>query len=971
MHIPLDVTLPARSRLRPHFCQWACSGTLFSSFCLGVLILSTSVLAADWPYYRGPNHDGTSPDPIRSNWSEQAPRQVWKVPLQPALSSFSVSGGRAFTQARRNTGGGEREFCVALNADTGQEIWAVALDIADYPNGGVGSDDGPRSTPSVDGNQVYVLTSYLRLFCLDAATGQEAWSKDLKSDYGAYVIPWQNAASPLIEGDMVLVNSNGRQNEHLLAFRKQDGNLVWKGQSDGMTQASPVAATIGGTRQAIFFAQSGLVSVAPETGRVLWRHPLRYNGTSVAASPVVVGDTVYGSRGYPSSPALAQAGAVVVKIETSGSGFSANPAWSKVNQLMNHWATPVHHNGHLYGMFGHGFLQLKCVELATGNEKWSADGFGYGSVLVVDGKILAASEDGQLVLLDPNPNAYTELARYRALQGKTWNVPAISGGRIYFRSTTEAVCLDVAAAVQPRPDVQLAWVAPAPIVFGASLSSAQLNASATVPGSFAYTPAIGTVLSAGNHTLSVTFTPNDTANYAPATASVTLSVLKADQTITFNPLSDRRLTDPPVTLNATATSGLPVSFTVSGPATLSGQTLTMNGLGTVTVMATQPGNADYNAAPSVQRQFVVLDNPALSLVQIADQTIDEGSTLSLLIRAENSDPPARTLTYSLTGSIPAGATLQPGTGAFAWTPTEAQGPATYNFTVQATDNADPNATARRRFSVTVNEVNTPPTVLPIPFQTVAEGKRLEFIVAASDSDVPPNQVFYLLGPEAPAGANIDPILGEFTWTPTESQGPSTNAITVLVKDDGNPSQSFTTNIMVIVTEVNTPPRLGILGDQIVTVGETVSVAASGSDSDLPAQKLTFSLEAGPPAGASINAGTGAFAWTPTPAQAPSTNQITVRVTDDGTPALSESRTFSVLVRAPPNQLPSISDLRFDPVAGLRFKVSVPDGKQARLQMSVDLINWVDLAQAPLRGTSDLQDAQSPGLSSRFYRLLVE
>ena len=421
------------------------------AFALIVSLLASARLdAADWTQYRGSNHDGTSTEAIRVNWSQEPPRQIWKVPLDPALSSFSISGGRAFTQARRRVGFDEQEFCIALDAATGMELWATPLDIADYPDGGVGPDDGPRSTPVVDGDRVFVFTSYLRLACLEAGTGKIVWERSLVNEYGSTVIRWQNAASPVIEGDLVLVNSNGRQNQHLMAFRKRDGSLAWAGQTEGMTQASPVAATINGVRQVIFFAQSGLVSVAPENGNVLWRHAIRYNGTSVAASPVVAGDLVYASRAYAGSLSAARAGAAVVRIAPSGRGFLAEPAWSKVNQLMNHWSTPVQYDGHIYGMFGQDSLQFKCVELATGAEKWSVAGFGYGSVLVAGGKILAASADGLLVLVAPNPSAYTEVGRYQALQGKTWNVPAISNGRIYLRSTTEAVCLEVAGKAPPR-----------------------------------------------------------------------------------------------------------------------------------------------------------------------------------------------------------------------------------------------------------------------------------------------------------------------------------------------------------------------------------------------------------------------------------------------------------------------------------------------------------------------------------------
>jgi len=425
-------------------------GTISCSF---FALAFSALLADDWPQYRGANHDGISTETIRTNWSQEAPREVWRVPLDPALSSFVVSGGRVFTLVRRPSNGQDREFCIALDADTGAELWASsALGIADYPNGGVGTDDGPRSTPSVDGDRVYVLTSYLRLYCLGATNGAVIWSKDIVAEYGSTVIAWQSAASPLLEGDLVLVIGNAT-GKSLLAFHKTDGREAWKGQNDVMTQASPVAATVAGVRQVIFFAQSGLVSVAPDNGAVLWRYAFPFS-TSTAASPVVGDDTVYCSAAYG-------VGAGAVRITGSGSPLTAGELWRWPGAKMNHWATPVHYNGHLYGMYGQSLLTLKCLELASGTEKWSATGFGYGSVLMVSGKLLALSESGEVVLIEPTPAAFTEIARYRALDGsrssiadlpvKCWNAPAISNGRLYVRSTTEGVCLDVADVAPAQP----------------------------------------------------------------------------------------------------------------------------------------------------------------------------------------------------------------------------------------------------------------------------------------------------------------------------------------------------------------------------------------------------------------------------------------------------------------------------------------------------------------------------------------
>jgi len=410
-------------------------------------------LAADWPQYRGPNHDGVSLEIIRTNWSEVPPRQIWNVPLDSALSSLTVSGGRVFTQVRRPRGGTNEEFCVALNAETGQEIWAKAVGLSSYPGDSGVPHNGPRTTPSVDGDRVFVLSSYLLLFCLDAATGQGIWTNDLVTLYGGQGISYQNAASPLVMDDLVLVNANA-PDQCLMAFHKQDGTLAWKRHNDRLTHATPVAATIGGVEQVIFFTQSGLVAIASTTGDVLWRHPVNYNFVSVAASPVVAGDLVYASRYYPGSLQSALAGALVVRVTNAAGSFSSSQVWYKTNQLMNHWGTPVHQGGHFYGMYGPPVLAFKCVEAVTGAERWSVSGFGYGSVLVVGDNVLALTESGQLVLVAPNPTNYTEIARYQAVRGNCWNAAAVSNGRIYVRSATNAACLDVSIPpLRLRPEL--------------------------------------------------------------------------------------------------------------------------------------------------------------------------------------------------------------------------------------------------------------------------------------------------------------------------------------------------------------------------------------------------------------------------------------------------------------------------------------------------------------------------------------
>jgi outer membrane protein assembly factor BamB len=408
----------------------------------GMLLLPTlhsTMGASTWTQYRGSNNDGVAAEAIRTNWNETLPTVLWKKTLPFGLSSFSVGdNARLYTMGRRPTTGSESEFCLALDANTGAELWATPIGAADYPDGGVGSDDGPRSTPTIDGDRVIAFGSYLNLVCLNATNGLRIWSHNLISEFGAQVIRWQNAASPTVVGDLVIVSISVPSNDRLIAFNKTSGALVWNRPSFGMTHATPVRATIGGMEQVVVFGQRAVFAVELLKGNVLWQFAVAYNGTSVAASPVVAEDTVYISRAYPNN-----AGAIVLQITNLNGSFNATRKWEQRNALMNHWATPVYYNGHYYGMFGQDSLQFRCVDAADGTTRWQTTGFSYGSVTRAGDKIIALSADGQIALVEASPEQYVEIARFRPLRTKTWNNPAVSGGRIYVRSTSEAVALDV------------------------------------------------------------------------------------------------------------------------------------------------------------------------------------------------------------------------------------------------------------------------------------------------------------------------------------------------------------------------------------------------------------------------------------------------------------------------------------------------------------------------------------------------
>ncbi len=415
----------------------------------GLLALTPwmGALGEEWNQYRGPRLDGISKEPILRAWPANGLKQSWKVPLTDGFSSFSTGSGKAYTLVNRLVEGVKRETVVALDLATGKEVWAYPIAVSKFDGGGDsgtqdnGGGDGPRSTPAFSEGKVYVYSAGLKLVCVNADSGTLAWTRDIVQQHAGRSIRWQNAASPAIDGSLIFV-AGGGTGQALLAIDRQTGEPVWKGEDDLMTHATPVVATLLGQRQVIYFTQSGLVSLDVKSGKALWRHKFPYN-VSTAASPVVSGDIVYCSAGY-------NVGSSAARIAKKGEDWSATELWRLTgNKICNHWSTPVALNGHLYGMFSfkeYGKGPLKCVEMATGIEKWAQPGFGPGNVTLVDGQLLVLTDAGELVLVKPDPSGYRESARMKAVQGKCWSTPVVSQGRALVRSTREGASLLIAPA---------------------------------------------------------------------------------------------------------------------------------------------------------------------------------------------------------------------------------------------------------------------------------------------------------------------------------------------------------------------------------------------------------------------------------------------------------------------------------------------------------------------------------------------
>jgi hypothetical protein len=406
--------------------------------------------------------------------------------------------------------------------------------------------------------------------------------------------------------------------------------------------------------------------------------------------------------------------------------------------------------------------------------------------------------------------------------------------------------------------------------------------------------------------------------------------------VTINPASGA-IAWTPTEAQGPSTNVITVLVTDSNPLAANAKSLTVSNTVTVVVR-------EVNAAPVLPSQ--------------QDRTIDELTPLNVVNAATDADLPANTLTYTLIGA-PTGAAID-ASGTITWTPTEEQGPSTNTITTVVTDNGTPSLSATNSFKVIVREANTAPVLASQSTRTIDELTLVTITNAASDVDLPANTLAYtLVG--APEGATISSA-GVITWTPTEAQGPSTNTITTVVTDNGSPSASTTNTVTVIVREVNSAPVIQAIADQTVHYDTPVSVQVSASDSDLPANKITYSLNA-PPSGATIDPNTGVISWTPTQAQA-GTQHFAVVAADNGSPSLSATNTFQITVTGQGSQL-GITRLSSGII---QLQITGDVGLNYEIQKSSDLKTWDDLIQIHLTTPTQLYIDPDTSASHSFYRL---
>jgi outer membrane protein assembly factor BamB len=391
--------------------------------------LTLSASAADWPQWLGPARNGTSPEKgLLTTWPTDGPKVLWKVPGGDGYSSVAVVAGKAYTLVQRDGG----EWVVALDTASGKEKWAKQIAPAFKNSYG----NGPRSTPAIEAGLVYVQSVSGPLVCLKADDGSIVWQHDLLKEFGAKNITWGLSASPLIEGDLVLAVP-GAAGAGVAAFDKKSGKVAWKLGDDKAAYASPVAVTVGGQRQIIFFTAAGLVAAAPD-GKELWRVPWKTEFDCNICTPLVIGDHLFVSSGE-------DVGCGMLRLSPGGPPEVAWESKGPKGVMTNYWATSVVLDGYLYGLSGEfdKKIHLNCVDAKTGKLMWSQKDFGKAAITLADGHLFMTTKKGDLVLAAANPQKYEEKARI-ALLGENRTVPTIAEKRLYLRDRENIYCLDIA-----------------------------------------------------------------------------------------------------------------------------------------------------------------------------------------------------------------------------------------------------------------------------------------------------------------------------------------------------------------------------------------------------------------------------------------------------------------------------------------------------------------------------------------------
>jgi len=388
-----------------------------------------------WTDFRGPFRDGHYQQrTIRTKWPAEGLKPLWKQPIGGGYASFVIARGRAFTIEQR----GPQEVVAAYDLASGRELWANGWEALFRESLG---GDGPRATPTWADGVVYALGAAGELRALDETTGRVAWRKHILEENGATNLDWGMAASPLVVDETIVVLPGGPDGRSVVAYNRRTGARAWSALSDKQAYSSPMLVTIAGVRQLLVFSAKRLVGLTPDRGELLWEYPWRTAFDINAGQPIVVGDNrVFLSSGYGT-------GAAVIELAEAPSHepapyvaqFTVREIWRN-NRMKNQFTSSVLHDGFIYGLDE---SILACLDAATGALRWKGGRYGYGQVLLASGHLIVLTEDGELALVRATPERHEEIVRFPALDGKTWNHPAVADGVLLIRNLAEMAAFDL------------------------------------------------------------------------------------------------------------------------------------------------------------------------------------------------------------------------------------------------------------------------------------------------------------------------------------------------------------------------------------------------------------------------------------------------------------------------------------------------------------------------------------------------
>ena len=376
-------------------------------------------MEAYWPGFRGPGRDSVIPGVrIETDWTQSPPVELWRRPIGPGWSSFAVGGGLIYTQEQR----GDDEIVACYDARTGKPVWGHRDTVRFYESN---SGAGPRGTPTLRDGRIYAFGATGILNVLDAVDGSVVWSRNPASDTDVEVPYWGFASSPLVVHDVVIVAAAGT----LVAYDLASGDPRWFGPDGGVSYSSPHLLTIDGVEQVLLRNEAGVTSVAPADGTLLWEH--QWPGSGIV-QPALTAD---GDVLITAVDASGGIGTRRIAVAQGPKGWTTEERWTSI-RLKPYFNDFVVHDGHAFGFDGN---ILACIDVEDGKRKWKGGRYGNGQLLLLPDQdlLLVLSEQGELALVRAVPDQFTELARFPAIEGKTWNHPVLIEDLLLVRNGEE------------------------------------------------------------------------------------------------------------------------------------------------------------------------------------------------------------------------------------------------------------------------------------------------------------------------------------------------------------------------------------------------------------------------------------------------------------------------------------------------------------------------------------------------------